>query len=120
MQTMDIFDGISGLVLSYVADDMINSSLTEGETLSIGNANSETFIIIRSGQLNFYRRGDLQKTMESGDFIGETLDSEDGGDNMLVALEDCELLLINKERYYELLSDNALFAKSVIRYMSAS
>ena len=120
LQSMDIFQGVSGLALSYVADDMINKSLEEGDTLALGNVNQETFIIIKSGQLNFYRRGDLQKTMESGEFIGETLDSEDGGANMLVALEDCELLLINKDRYYELLSDNVLFAQSVMRFMSAS
>jgi HEAT repeat protein len=120
LKSMDIFSEVSGLVLSYVADDMVSQSIEEGDTLAIDNSGTASFIIIRRGQLNFYRRGDLQKTMEPGEFIGETLESEDGGANMLVALEDSELLLINKDRYYELLSDNVLFAQSVMRYMSAS
>ena len=121
LKSMEIFSGVSGLVLSYVANDMVNQRLLEGETLAVGNTSSDDFIIIRSGHLNYYRKGNLQKTMEAGEFIGETLaNEEEDGLNVLVALDDTELLLINKDRYYELLSDNVLFAQSVMRFMNAS
>ena len=58
--------------------------------------------------------------MESKDFIGERIENQQVEDTgQLVALEDSRLLLINKDRYYEILSDNLSFAQSVIKYMSA-
>lgn len=121
LQTMEVFQGVSGLVLSYVADDMFFKQLQEGDTYAIGDGTIDFFLMVRNGELNHYRGGEMLRTMKQGDFIGEARDSEDHSiSNMLVALTDVDLLMISKDRYYELLSDNILFAQSVMRYMSAS
>jgi hypothetical protein len=120
LQSMNVFSSISGLILSYVANDMPTKLLTEGETLSLEGDMAKYFIIVRSGQVNLYSNGELIRTLGAKKFIGEQLDNQDDNStNLIVALEDINLLLINKDRYYELLSDNLLFAQSVIQYMTA-
>ena len=120
LQSMDVFSSITGLILSYVADDMPGKILSEGETLNLAGDMAQYFIIIRSGQANLYSNGELQRTLGVKKFIGEQIENQDdNSSNLIVALEETNLLLINKDRYYELLSDNLLFAQSVIRYMSA-
>jgi AAA family ATP:ADP antiporter len=120
LQSMDVFNSITGLILSYVGDDMPTKLLSEGETLNLAGDMSQYFIIIRSGQANLYNNGELQRTLGVKKFVGEQIENQDdNSSNLIVAVEDTNLLLINKDRYYELLSDNLLFAQSVIKYMSA-
>ncbi len=120
LQSMDVFAEVSGLLLSYVADEMPVKLLTEGETLNLHGEMQQYFIIVRTGRANLYFGGELRKTMTSKVFMGEQIDNqEDKSNNLIVALEDTSILLISKDRYYELLSDNLLFAHSVIRYMTA-
>jgi hypothetical protein len=58
--------------------------------------------------------------MKERNFIGESPEVQEvNSSRILVALQDSSLLLINKDRYYELLSDNLQFAQTVIRYMTA-
>lgn len=120
MQSMRVFNQISGLLLSYVADGMLSKKLAEGETLYIAGDMARYFVIIRSGKANLYENGVHTRTLTEKKFIGEKVDYQgDRNSNLLVALEDTTLLLISKDRYYELLSDNLLFAQSVIKYMTA-
>jgi len=120
LKSMKVFSGVSGLLLSYVADDTLIYHLTEGESMMLNKEKTDFFIIVRSGELNFYHQGTLTRTLKERNFIGEILDPEEiKGDNHLVAIADSELLILNKDRYYELLSDNILFAQSVMRYMTA-
>ncbi|MEN8250669.1 MAG: HEAT repeat domain-containing protein, partial [Bacteroidota bacterium] len=120
LQSMEAFRDVTGLLLSYVADDMQTKLLNEGETMALAGDMTSYFIIIRSGKVNHYEDGAMIRTMESKDFIGERLENQQvEGSGQLVALEDARLMLINKDRYYELLSDNLSFAQSVIKYMSA-
>jgi Cyclic nucleotide-binding domain len=120
LKSMKVFKGITGLLLSYVADNMPTKQLTEGETLNLGGEMAQNFIIVRSGKANLYTNGELSKSLESKNFVGEQIDNqEDKSSGLIVALEDTNLLIINKDRYYELLSDNLLFAQSVIKYMTA-
>jgi len=120
LQSMKVFSTITGLILSYVANEMPTKLLGEGETLNLEGEMAQYFIIIRYGKANLYSNGELQRTLIEKSFIGEQIDNqEDSSSNLVVALEDSSLLLINKDRYYELLSDNLLFAQSVIRYMTA-
>jgi Cyclic nucleotide-binding domain len=120
LQSMKVFSTITGLILSYVANDMPTKFLSEGETLNLEGEMSRYFVIVRTGKANLYSNGELQRTLGVKKFIGEQIENqEDKSTNLIVALEDTNLLLINKDRYYELLSDNLLFAQSVIRYMTA-
>ncbi len=120
LRTMRVFQEVSGLILSYVADGILAKNLREGETLNLQGEINQYFIIVRSGRVNHYLNGELQRTMEARNFLGEQLDNqEDNSLRILVALEETHLLLINKDRYYEILSDNLLFAQSVIKYMTA-
>jgi CRP-like cAMP-binding protein len=117
---MNVFSTITGLILSSVADNMPTKLLTEGETLNLAGDMSEYFIIIRSGQVNLYSNGELISTLQEKRFIGEQIENqEDNSSNLIVSLAETNLLLISKERYYELLSDNLLFAHSVIQHMTA-
>ena len=120
LQSMRVFSEVTGLLISYVADEMPSKLLMEGETLNLQGEMSQYFVIVRSGKANHYLKGELQKTLEEKNFIGEQIDNqEDSFTSIIVALEDTRLLLISKDRYYEILSDNLIFAQSVIRYMTA-
>ena len=58
--------------------------------------------------------------MSSKQFIGEIIshvDSDYTEVNTLVATKDTMLLRINKERFYEVLSDNFAIARSVIDFI---
>ena len=120
LQSMDVFSEVTGLLLSYLADDITTKILSEGETLNLHKEMAKYFIIIRSGRANYYHNGELQRSLGAKKFVGEQIDyEEDKATNIILALDDTHLLLINKDRYYELLSDNLSFAQSVIRFMSA-
>ena len=120
LQSMKVFGQTTGLLLSYVADNMPVRKIMEGETLNLGGELSRYFIIVRTGRLNYYIDGELSRELKEKKFIGETVDSQDVDSNrLLVGLEDSTILLISKDRYYELLSDNLLFAQAVIRHMTA-
>ena len=120
LQSMNAFSSITGLILSYIANNMETKILAEGETLNLAGDMAKYFIIIRSGQVNLYGNGELMRTLGAKKFIGEQLDNQDDDSTkLIVALEDTNVLLINKDRYYELLSDNILFAQSIIQYMTA-
>ncbi len=120
LQSMKVFNQISGLLLSYLSDDIIIHRLLEGETLNLGGEYAKYFIIVRSGNGNLYQDGEQVRTLEAKKFVGEKFDNqEDSASHIIVALEETQLYLISKDRYYELLSDNLLFAQSVIRHMTA-
>jgi len=117
---MEVFNQITGLLLSYVADAMPTKLVSEGETLNLDGEIANFFLIIRSGKLNYYENGELVKEMSEKNFIGENIDNQQlRNSRLLVALEDSNILLLSKDRYYELLSDNLHFAQTVIRYMTA-
>ena len=121
LQQMDIFNGVSGLILSYAADDLFFQKVEEGDSFVLGGTDIEYFVIVRSGKLNYYRGEEMIRTLAPKDFIGEeAVEEAERTTSILVALEDVDLMLISKDRYYELLSDNILFAQSVMRHMSAS
>jgi hypothetical protein len=120
LQSMKVFSQTTGLILSYLADSMPTRNVAEGETLNLGGDMAAYFVIVRSGKLNYYINGELVKEMKERNFIGESVENQDvNNSRLLVALEDAKLLMINKDRYYELLSDNLQFAQTVIRYMTA-
>lgn len=121
LQSMKVFGQTTGLLLSYVANRMPTQIISEGETVNLTGELANYFIIIRSGKLNYYINGEHVKEMKERNFIGETVESQEHTVNrILVALEDSKILLISKDRYYELLSDNLVFAQTVIRYLTAS
>ena len=120
LQSMKVFGQTTGLLLSYLADNMPLRKVLEGETLNLAGELADYFVVVRSGKLNYYIDGVQIKEMKTYNFIGESVDNqEDRKTRILVPMEDSTLLLINKDRYYELLSDNLLFAQKVIRYMTA-
>ncbi len=120
LKSMKAFDTVTGLLLSYLADDLEVRHLPEGESLSLHGEMINYFVIVRTGRTNLYQQGELTRELTSGKFVGELLGVHSGElNNILVALEDTELFLLNKDRYYEILADNLLFAQSVIKHMTA-
>ncbi len=116
--TMEIFRGISGLSLSFMADMAEEELLPENTSISIDERTNNNFYIVYSGTVDYFDKGEYQTTFGPGQFIGEML-AQPGfaKSNILLAKETATLLKINKDHLYELLSENVKLADRVLEYV---
>lgn len=120
LKSMRLFSNVPSLDLSYMADSMDRLSLREGDTISLGKEYANSFIIVVSGHLTYYQEGRPKVELTVGEFIGELiLDDEALESVMVVANEDTELYVIDKDLWHDLLADNISFAHSVINNITA-
>ena len=118
MNKIEIFSSISGLTLSSLVNLIREVNLLEGETYSLETKDS-SFFIVYSGSLNYFRQGSLQMTLNTGDFLGEIVEDESlMNSNLLIAQENSVLFELNKDEFYEILSDNTVFAKQMVEFLN--
>ncbi len=116
-QELEIFSGISGLAISFLADWSDESVLGPGQSVVIDERGNSQFIIVYKGDVEYYQRGELKCSYTSGQFIGEMLTHAGyRNSNILVARDGATLLRLNKEQLYELLSDNLKLADRILDY----
>lgn len=115
---IEIFEGISGISLSYIADISKELRLKNGDQLSVDEKLNNDFFIIYSGAVAYFTKGNAITEFGQGQFVGEIL-SPVGfvNSNLLVAKQDTILLRINKDQFYELLADNVKLADKVLEYI---
>ncbi|MEQ8304772.1 MAG: cyclic nucleotide-binding domain-containing protein [Cyclobacteriaceae bacterium] len=115
---IEVFEGMAGVVLSYLADIAMEVQMKEGESLIIDSTVNNDFYIVFSGSVDFFAKGNLTGTFNRGQFIGEMISSPGFvNSNVVVAKEKTILLKINKDQFYELLSDNVRLADRVLEYI---
>jgi len=117
-QTISVFDGIPGLVLSYLADIAKEQRLAADAVLSVDERLNNEFFIIYQGSVQYYEKGRFVRDFGKGQFIGEMLSAPGFvNSNLLVAKENTIMLKINKDQFYELLSDNVKLTDKVLQFI---
>ena len=117
-QKISVFEGVSGIVLSYLADLSEEFRLQADESLVLDEKYNNDFYILVSGTVDFLQHGEKAAEFERGQFIGEMLGAPNFlNTNILVAKTDVIVLKINKDQFYELLSDNVKLADKVLEFI---
>ncbi len=120
LKSMYIFERVSSLDLSYMANSMIRKIIDIGDTLSLGKELSNSFIIVVTGNLSYYQEDEVKTNINPGEFIGElVLDDQQLESAMIVANKNTELYIIDKDLWHDLLADNITFAQSVFSNLTA-
>ena len=120
LKSMKLFANVPSLDLSYMADSMDELNLKNGDTISLGKDYSNSFIIIVTGNLTYYQEGRQKTVLTPKEFIGELILNEEALESvMVVANEDTQLYIIDKDLWHDLLADNISFAHSVINNITA-
>ena len=114
-QSLPIFENISGLALSFLSDISKEIRLAPQHTLSLDEKINNDFFIVFKGLVQYYDRSQYIMDYQPGQFIGEIIAQAGfANSNLIVAKEDTILLKINKDEFYELLSDNVKLADRVL------
>jgi CRP-like cAMP-binding protein len=117
-QSINVFEGIPGLTLSYLADIAKEVKIKKDEFLSTDERSNNDFFIIYQGSVQYYEKSRYVCDFVKEQFIGEMLSAPGFiNSNLLVAKEDSLLLKINKDQFYELLSDNVKLADRVLLFV---
>jgi hypothetical protein len=117
-QSLAIFENISGLALSFLSDISKEIRLAPEHTLSLDEKMNNDFFIVFKGLVQYYDRSQYVMDYKPGQFIGEIIAYAGfANSNLLLAKEDTILLKINKDEFYELLSDNVKLADKVLEYI---
>jgi AAA family ATP:ADP antiporter len=117
-QRIPVFEGIPGITLSFLADISEELRLHEQQSLSIDEKFNNHFYILYSGSVKYYVKGNFETDFNQGQFIGEMLSAPGfANTNLIVASEETVLLKINKDLFYELVSDNVKLADKVLEYI---
>jgi hypothetical protein len=117
-RSIEVFEGLPGLTLSFLADISQETRLEDGDRLSIDERVNNNFYILYRGNVTFFHKGTQAGTFMAGQFIGEMVTSPGfANSHILIATEQTILLSINKDQFYELLSDNVKLADRVLEYI---
>jgi len=120
LKSMFMFNKVSSLDLSYMADSMEEKTIDIGDTLSLGKELANSFIVVVSGNLSYYQEDEVKTNINAGEFIGElVLDEKALESAMVVANKNTKLYIIDKDLWHDLLADNITFAQSVFSNLMA-
>jgi hypothetical protein len=117
-QNVPVFEGVPGITLSQLADICSEIVLKEGQTLTLDERANNNFYVLAKGAVDFYQRGDLVASFHEGQFIGELLALPNFvSTNLIKASSEVSLLTLDKDQFYELLSDNVRLADQVLEFV---
>ncbi|MDQ2656817.1 MAG: cyclic nucleotide-binding domain-containing protein, partial [Bacteroidota bacterium] len=117
-QKISVFENISGITLSYLADISEEIRIREQETLILDDKSNSYFYVIVAGTIQLYQRGERNSEFTQGQFVGEMLGLPNYvNTNILIAQSDVVILKLNKDQFYELLSDNVQLADKIIEFI---
>jgi CRP-like cAMP-binding protein len=116
-QRIEMLKDIPGITLSYLADISDEIKINEGESVVLDDKLNNDFYIVAKGKLDFYQKGSLVAEYARGQFIGEMLGKQNFiNTNLIVAKSEVRVLKFNKDKFYELLSDNVKLANRVLEF----
>lgn len=115
---ISVFENIPGLTLSYIADISQEFQMKPGDVLTLDEKANNNFYVVVSGTIDFYQRGELVTSFAPGQFVGEMLPLPNFvNTNLLKAQTDVIILQLNKDQFYELLSDNVKLADKMLQFI---
>jgi CRP-like cAMP-binding protein len=99
-----------------LADFSEERDLVKEEQLLLDDASD--FYLLLAGSVEYYQKGEYKKDFSAGQFIGEMLAAPNYlNTNRIVAKEASKLVRFNKERFYELLTDNVKLTGNVVEFI---
>lgn len=117
-QNVPVFERVPGITLSQLADICSEIVLKEGQTLTLDERANNNFYVLAKGSVDFYQRGELVSSFHEGQFIGELLALPNFvSTNLIKANSEVSLLTLDKDQFYELLSDNVRLADQVLEFV---
>jgi ATP:ADP antiporter, AAA family len=117
-RSLPIFNGISGLALSFLADIAREVRLAPDEFISIDEKINNDFFIVFRGSVQYYEKSRYVMDYTAGQFVGEVVAPLGfANSNLLITKESTILLKINKDQFYELLADNVKLADKVLEFI---
>lgn len=117
-QKVPVFENTPGLTLSNLADISRELHLRQGETLILDERMTNSFYVLVSGSIELYQRGEFVTQFSQGQFIGEMLPLPNFvNTNLLIAKSEVVILELNKDQFYELLSDNVKLADNMLSFV---
>jgi AAA family ATP:ADP antiporter len=117
-QKISIFESIPGLTLSYLADISDEIHLKSDETVILDEKSNNNFYILVTGTIDFYQRGEFVTQFSQGQFIGEMMPLPNFvNTNLLIARSGVVILRLNKDQFYELVSDNVKLADKILEFI---
>jgi ATP:ADP antiporter, AAA family len=115
---LQLFEGVSGVALSFLADISKEQRLAPDQFLSIDEKINNDFFVVYRGSVQYYEKSRYMADFAQGQFIGEMIAPTGFANaNLLVTKEDTILLKINKDQFYELLADNVKLADKFLEYV---
>lgn len=117
-KSIEVFDGIPGVALSHLSDISYEIKLEPQKSMVIDGKVNNNFFIIYSGEVEFFEKGKSAGSYKAGQFIGEMVASPGFvNTHVLIAKAETILLKVDKDQFYELLSDNVKLADRVLEYI---
>ena len=117
-QRQPVFKDVPGITLSLLADIAEEIHLKSQDTLILDEKLNNNFYIIVAGKVDFYQAGKLVSNFGAGQFIGEMIASPAFvNSNLIVAKSQVVVLKLNKDQFYELVSDNVKLADNVLEFI---
>ncbi len=117
-QRIPIFEKIPGITLSYLADISREERVSKENSLILDESANHDFYVIVSGSIKLYQRGELVANYGEGQFIGEMMASQNFlNTNLMIAQTDVIALKVNKDQFYELLSDNVELSDKILEHI---
>ncbi|MFN3840837.1 MAG: cyclic nucleotide-binding domain-containing protein [Cyclobacteriaceae bacterium] len=115
---VNVFENVPGITLTYLADISVELTINKDDSLTLDETVNNDFLIVVKGEVEFYQKGVFAGTFKEGEFIGEMLAMPNFvSTNLIIAKTEVTLLRINKDQFYELLSDNVKLADRVIEFV---
>jgi hypothetical protein len=117
-QKISVFENIPGIILSYMADISEELRMSSEDTLILDDKSNNNFYVLVAGTIDFFQRGEFVSQFTQGQFIGEMLGLPNFvNTNVLIARSDVVILKLNKDQFYELLSDNVKLADKIMEFI---
>jgi CRP-like cAMP-binding protein len=117
-QKISVFENIPGIILSYMADISEEIRMASEDTLILDDKSNNNFYVLVAGTIDFFQRGEFVSQFTQGQFIGEMLTLPNFvNTNVLISRSDVVILKLNKDQFYELLSDNVKLADKIMEFI---
>ena len=113
LKSTDLFSEIHGVMISDICDVTDTIEVMPGRNLSFMPDFDQSFLIVREGMVHQSNGSEVLRSFEKGDFLGESLSAELSGKEYEAGETGAILYVINKEFFYEWLSDNLSSAREM-------
>lgn len=121
LKMLDLFRNVPGVILVEFVELVEEIKVKKDAPILIKGASGEVpiFILYKGKAVVWEKEGDVLSVIHEGELIGHTQILEsDLSEYSVTAAEDCVLLQIEKDRFFEQIYDNFELAKELIRSIS--